>query len=148
MPGSVSQPGVRCHRCAYRVTPSPLRDPFSRRWQALHGCPKIFDSAERERGVFGYPTEFHLDPANLDPCHAPGSLLIFREIRRPLEHNASARQFAVCMKVFQSFLSFDRGEINWRLKATSLEKLGSGKRAEVKEWWVDLKDRTSKDRFF
>lgn len=24
MPGSVSQPGVRCHRCAYRVTPSPL----------------------------------------------------------------------------------------------------------------------------
>lgn len=49
------------------------RGPFSRRWQALHGCPKIFDSAEREHGVFGYPTEFHLDPANLDPCHAPGS---------------------------------------------------------------------------
>lgn len=45
-----------------------------------HGRPKIFDSAEREHGVFGYPTEFHLDPANLDPCHAPGSLLILREI--------------------------------------------------------------------
>jgi len=45
-PRTVSQPGVRCHRCrSYRVAPSP-REAFLRRRCALYGRLRIFDSIE------------------------------------------------------------------------------------------------------